>query len=77
MASTVCAIIPPYSVRGRRMTDWHAEKHAACEALAKAVRTLAVEWPKGGLFRDKWMEEIWLPTLARALTDYERTKDAP
>ena len=61
------------------MTDHHAQRYAAGEALAKAARTIATEWSVQGLpgMRDRWMEEFWLPALEAALVEYERTKDHP
>ena len=56
---------------------WHAERYAACEALAKAARLarkvlLAIPT----LFRAGPVEDV-IRHLEAALAEYGRTRDAP
>lgn len=57
------------------MRDWHAERYAAGEALAKAARE-ALNLLEPGLFATARQTEARLE-LHRSIAEYERTKNAP
>jgi hypothetical protein len=56
--------------------DWHAERYAAGEALAKAARAALADLDASPLLLGKPGVEL-AAGIRRALAEYERTKDAP
>ncbi len=58
------------------MRDWHAERYAAGETLAKVAREVAADLSAIVMLIPSRSIGL-IDRLERALAEYERTKDAP